>query len=392
MTEQQQPMTEADIFAEDAPLAETVISPEEEIKAEIPPELDADEPAEELPEPELPTARPRRGFTIFFGIFTVLLLAAVAVALWYFQNLLVGYESSVNEPPLQAYMELIEKGDYETLYASSGFQPTELNTKEDYIAYLKALYNGAGKLSVVGQVTTDDTVQRYNLYSNGKDKLSTLLVTSETAGDGTTTWYVTTELIYQPTYTVTASEDIDLYINGNNVDLLPSDVVSVTEVQSTVFDFETDVTLPVIRTYTLEGLLLEPDIQANGLSGNECIRIEKDRHLLLMLADDGYERSLHEELAAETVTAHYTTETVSLQELTVSDYSRYSESDFTCTVKFMPVTLAEDGTPTVGETAVVYDMTFLQADGEWTLCALAVDGVAQPIPEPTPEPETQPEA
>ena len=377
MTEQQQPTVETDIFAEDAALEEAVIPPEPEIE-------EAAEPAEEFFEVEEPVRR-RRGFKIFLGIFTVLLLAAAAVALWFFQNALTRYEKGVEEPPLQTYMDLIAEGDYETLFAASGFQVTELNSKENYIAYLKGLYEDAGTLSVVKQVTADSKIQRYSLYSNGKDKLSTLLVTSEVDKSGKKTWYITTELTYLPAYTVTASSDIDLYINGKPADFLSSDAVTVTEIQSTVFDFATDVTLPVIKTYTINGLLLPPEIEATGLSGNACVRHEDGRNTLLMLADDEYERSLHETLATDFVAAYFTAGTDNLQEVTVSNYLRYSESDFSCTVKCMNVTVSENGTVSVGDTAAVYDMTFLNDGETWVLCSLAVDGVDQPVPEPPAE-------
>lgn len=377
MTEQQQPTVESDIFAEDAALEEAVIPPEAEIE-------EIAEPAEEFFEVEEPVRR-HRGFKIFLGIFTVLLLAAVAVALWFFQNALTRYEKGVEEPPLQAYMDLIAEGDYETLFAASGFQVTELNSKENYIAYLKALYEDAGTLSVVEQVTADSKIQRYSLYSNGKDKLSTLLVTSEVDKDGKKTWYITTELTYLPAYTVTASSDIDLYINGKSADFLSSDAVTVTEIQSTVFDFATDVTLPVIKTYTINGLLLPPEIEATGLSGNACVRHEEGRNTLLMLADDEYERSLHETLATDFVAAYFTAGTDNLREVTVSNYRRYSESDFSCTVKCMNVAVSENGTVSVGDTAAVYDMTFLNDGETWVLCSLAVDGVDQPVPEPPAE-------
>lgn len=377
MTEQQQPTVETDIFAEDATLEEAVIPPEAETE-------DITEPAEDFFPSDEPVRR-RRGFKIFFGIFTVLVLAAVVLALWFFQNALAGYESGKDEPPLQAYMDLISKGDYETLFAASGFQTTELNSKENYIAYLKTLYKDAGELSVVEQVTADNEVQRYNLYSNGKHKLATLLVTNEVGKDGKKTWYVTTELQYQPAYTITASSDIDLYINGKPVDFLSSDAVTVTEIQSTVFDFTTDVTLPIIKTYTVSGLLLPPEIEASGLSGNACVRYDEGRNTVLMLADDDYERGIHEALATDLVAAHFAAGTDNLREVTFSNYRRYSESDFSCTVKCMEVTMSEDGIISVGDTAVVYDMTFLKSDDTWALCALSIDGVEQPLPEPPAE-------
>ena len=370
----EQPTVETDIFAEDAALEETLISPESETENDL-------RPVEDFFETEEPVRR-RRGFKIFLSIFTVLLLVAVTVALWLFQSALDKYESNMEEPPLQAYLDLIGKNDYETLFAVSGFQETELNSKEDYIAYLKSRYENAGELSVVEQVTADRTIQRFNVYSNGTDKLATLLVTSESGKDGKTTWYVTTELEYQPAYTVTASSDVDLYINGTAADLLSSASVTVSEIQTAVFDFPTELTLPVIKTYTVSGLLLPPEVEAIDLSGKACVRDEEGNNLVLMLADDDNERSVHEALATGIVTSQFQTDTETLREMTVSDYRRYSESDFSCTVTCTEFTTSEDGILSEEGSAAVYEMTFLESDSTWVLCSLTVDGVKQAIPRP----------
>lgn len=359
MSENQTPTPDSAIFAEDAAIQEAVVHPE----------TDA-EPAEDFFEPEPPQPRKSRGFRIGFGIFCVLLLAAVIVALWFYQTALAKFESEQEQPPLQAYLELIKSGDYEALYASSGFQATELTGKDTYIAYLKALYADAGELSVVKQVTADSRVQRYHLYSDGDTRLATLLVSGNTDENGKTGWYITTELTYQPDYTVTASEDIDLYINGQPVDLLSADAVSVTEVQSTLLGVTADTaSLPVIKSYTLTGLLMPPEIEAAGLNGTDCIRYEQENTLVLMLADD-YERSQHEELALATVKAQLSTDTAASATLTVESYGRYSEGDFSCTVRCT----AAEGEP------VTYDTVFLRsADDTWTLGSLAVDGVKQSL-------------
>ena len=372
MTEQQQPTVEPVILAEDAVMEESVILPETEEAAPMP---------EELPEAEEPKRHRGRGFRIALLIITVLLFIAVTVGLWFFKNALTDFEATSDAPPLEAYMELIKQGDYETLFASSGFRETELNSKDDYITYLSTLYADVGELSVTKQLTTDSKITRYNLYSDGKDKIATLLVTSEVGKDGKTTWYITTELSYQPTYTVTASADVDLYINGQSAALLSEETVTVTEMQSSIFGFATDVTLPVIRTYTINGLLLPPEIEATGLSGNACIRYEDGRNLLLMLADDEYDRAEHEKLATDFVAAYFTAGSDNLHKLTVTNYRRYSEDDFSCTVTCAEVTTSENGMISVGDATITYDMTFLRSDDGFVLCSLAVDGVEQPVPE-----------
>ncbi len=354
---------ESNIFAEDA-----VIPPEEDSELLLPPAEEEEKPA--------PRRRPR-GFRIALGIISLLLVIAIGAVLFLYRDGLMKYESSIEEPPLDAYMELIKKQDYETLYASSGFRATELNTKEDYIAYLQQVYSDADKLSVVEEITADKNVRRFSLYNNGTDKLSTLLVTAETV-NGKKTWYVTTELTYRPAFTITASEDIDLYIGDTQIALLSSDTIQVAEVQSSFFPFATDVPLPTIYTYTLEGMLMPPQITAAGLSGNECIRIEGENSLLLMLADDEYERALHEEIAFAATGLD-----VTANELVLSEYSRYSESDFTCTVTATPTTVGEDGIATPSGDSSTYGMSFLSVDGEWKLCSLTVNGETKPLPEAT---------
>lgn len=360
MLENPQSSQDSAIFAEDTALQETV----------VPPEVDGAAPEEDFFEPEEALPRKKRGFRIGFSILCVLLLIAVVAALWLYQTALASYEAKQEQPPLQAYLELIKSEDYEALYASSGFQTTELTGKETYIAYLKALYADAGDLSVVKQVTSDSRVQRYHLYNNGTVKLATLLVTGDTDENGKTNWYITAELTYQPDYVVTASEDVDLYVNGQPIGLLSADSVTATEVQSTLFGISDGANLPVVKTYTLTGLLMPPTIEATGINGSDCLREESENGLVLTLADD-YERSAHEALACEAIAAQLSADVAASATLTVDNYRRFSESDFSCTVH---------SATAEGESAVAYDVTFLHAsDDTWVLSSLTIDGIKQSL-------------
>ena len=381
--ETQEPVESPAFFAEDATVEEAVILPE--LEDESPSELLYEE--EEIK--EKPVRRRSRAFRIGFTIFTLLLLVGVVIGLWQFRDALANYEAGIQAPPIEAYLDLIKSGDFEELYEASGYKPTLLNSKEDHIAYLKTLYENVGELSYTKQPTGDSTLQRYHLYSNGKTEVATLLVKQDVDKDGKTVWYITTELAYQPTYTITASDDMDLLINGQRIQFLTEQNVTATEMQTTIFNFPTDVALPVIRTYTINGLLVPPHIVATGLSGQECVRHENGRNIVLMLADDETDRQEHETLATDFITAHFTTGSDRLYELNVSEYSRYSESDFTCSVTCAEVTTTENGTISVGDNVVTYGMTFLKDGETWKLCSLTVDGVDQPIPESTPEPPVE---
>ena len=376
-----------EIQAEDTALDTPVIVPRD------------DEPALILPTPRVKKRKKTR-FWKGLSVYAVLLIAVVAVGLWFFYSFLEKYEAATPNAALERYLTWVSMEDYESIYESSGFEESHLNTKEQYIHYFKNLYDNADDLSLREQVTTDDSVHRYSLYS-GKEKLSNIVLARDPEGDGSS-WYVSTELQYQEPFTVIASGDVRLSVNGTEINLLQ---LKATEIQKSVFPTveDAEITLPVIQQYTIEGLLNPPTVTALTLGGEECI-VKQDGQTIPVFAPatDTQQKEL-EDLAIEAATTYArfvardasrttlleyvhkdselyqtirnfsnvwfnTHEGYDFHDIAVSAFNRYSSDDFTCIVSFQPTYLFEGETVTAAP--VNYRMTFLYTEDAWMLYSL----------------------
>ncbi len=359
-----------------------------------------EEPDEVLPLPKIKRRKKRFSFWKAWSIYALLLLAVAAVALWFFHSYLEKYEAATPNAALDRYLAWVATEDYEAIFESSNFEETHLNTKAEYIQYLKSLYDNADDLSVRQQVTADESVLRYSLYS-GSVKLSNILLARDPEGDGSS-WYVTTEPQYQDAFTLIASDDVRVSVNGTEIHLLQ---LAGEEIQSEVFPAveDAEITLPVLRRYTLEGLLNPPTVTALTLNGDECIVETKEQTVRVLSPVTDTEKADLETLAIEAATTYAkfvardasrtklleyvhpdsqldqtirnfsnvwfnTHEGYDFHDITVSSLSRYASTDFTCIVSFQPTYIFEG--ETVNAAPVNYCMTFLQTDGEWKLFSL----------------------
>lgn len=378
----------ASIVAEDSTITAPVLQPESD-----------GEPAILLPDPLPPSPKKHRffkGLCIYF----VLLLAASAVLLWFLYHQLEQYESSTPSAALNTYLQWIQEENYEAMYDAAGYEDTALNSKSDYIAYLQSLYDDAGEIELREKITSDSNLLRYALYSNGQ-KLSEITVSRSPEGDGTS-WCTTTDLVYQDAYTVTASEDLSLTVNGTEIHLLSFPSV---EIQNEIFLSKEDaeVTLPVIRQYTLEGFLNPPTIVAHTLSGDECTVVKDGNDWSVLIPVSGDIRTAQETLATNAATTYakfvakdeekYTVlkkvhkssqlyqtirsfsntwfsahQTYEFRDLTVTDYTCYSTQEFSCTVSFRPIYTRYG--KVIEDPTVHYRMTFLLEGEDWLLYSL----------------------
>lgn len=387
MTEEKQ-INNTAILAEDTELDAPVIVTGDDV-----------EPALLLPDPEVPKKK-KHVFLKALSIYAVLLLAAAAVGLWFLYSYLAAFEADTPNPTLHKYLEWVESENYEAIYAASGFEESTLNTKEEYLRYLKTLYADASDLSLREKVMADGS-KCYPLYSGDK-KLATLLAVRSPEGDGSA-WFVTTETVYQEPFTLIASNDVRLTVNGTDIHLLS--LISK-EVQNEVFPTAEDaeITLPVVHAYTLEGLLNPPVVTALTLSGEACT-VEVDGQTIRVLSPDTEtEQQSNKAYAIEAATTYakfvakdatrtqllkyvhkeselYQTirnfsnvwfnqhDSYEFRDITVTNYSRYADTDFSCIVSFQPI-YTKAG-KTIEGTPVHYQMTFLQIDGEWWLYSLS---------------------
>ncbi len=353
-----------------------------------------------LPDPVIPQPKKKRRFLKGLSIYAALLISLAAVALWFFNSYLTKYEAATPNAALETYLEWIRTEDYDAMYASSGFEETQLNTKEIFISYLESLYADTADLSLREQITKDESVRRYSVYSGDK-KVSTLLLARSPEGDGSA-WYVTTEVTYQEPFSLIVSDDIRLTISGTDVHLLS---LPSTEIQSEVFPIieNATVALPTIRKYTLEGLITAPVISALTLDGKECT-VERDGQTLYVRSPSTQEekdtneafavdiaktyakfvakdasrtellKQVHKESVLYNTIRNFSNvwfnkhDSYEFRDVSVTNYTRYSQSDFSCVVNFQPVYF-RDG-KAIESMPVHYQMSFLQIDGEWTLFSL----------------------
>ena len=345
-------------------------------------------------------AKRRSRFWKGLSIYAAVFLAIGAVALWFLYSFLANYEKGTANGALREYVAWVESGNFEAICEASGFEESPLNTKAEYIAYFEELYKDVDELAIHERLSLDGS-KRYALY-NGKTKLANLMVALDPSGEGNR-WYVSTELTYQKPYKLIVSEDTRLTVNGADITTLS---IPSREIQNEMFPTSENatITLPVIREYTLENLLNAPTVEAVALSGEACTVLTDEQTVYVLTPDTDAVHQTNEALAIEAATTYakfvandatrtqllnyihkesvlYQTirkfsnawftrhESYEFRDIKVTEYVRYASTDFTCTVSFQPV-YTRNGKP-FEATPVHYRMTFLLADGNWTLYALS---------------------
>ena len=79
-----------------------------------------------------------KGLALFF-VGMLVLTAVLCALLW---QALKRYEAGTPAAAMRRYLTQVQQQEYDQLYEASGFTPTEFTGKEEYIAYLKSLYDG----------------------------------------------------------------------------------------------------------------------------------------------------------------------------------------------------------------------------------------------------------
>ena len=380
---EQKERTDSAILAEDAELDNPVLD-------------DESLPAIIIPDLESPAPKKKRGFLKGLSIYAAILVVIGVLGVWFLHAHLAKYEAGTTNAALHTYMEWVETKNYEAIFQAAGFEEGGLNTKQEYLTYFETVFADATDLSVREKPTTDGS-KRYALYS-GNRRLVNLTLSPNPEGNGSG-WYASTELTYQKPFTIVASDDIRLTVNGTDINLLslPSQ-----EVQSSVFPTaeKAEPELPVIREYTVEGLLNPPTVTALSLSGETCTVVTEGQTLRVVLPETDEVKKINQDFAVEVATTYAKFvakdatrtkllsyihddsvfnktirnfsnvwfskhEAYEFRNITVTNYGSYSSSDFFCTVSFDPYYTREG--KVIAESPVHYRMTFLRDGDSWLL-------------------------
>ena len=338
-----------------------------------------------------------KGLTIYFAILMVL----ITVALWFFYNHLQAYEAKTPSAALANYLQWIQDGDYEAIYAASDFEETVLNTKEEFFKYLDRLYDGdLSTLTVREKVTSTDEHNDYTIYVDNKRVSSLTLIKNPEWGD--TAWNYVTEIQYLPPVSIIAADNMRITVNGVDISLLNLTNKPAHETVWSGMSKADD--LPAVYEYTLENLLNPPTVEALALSGDVCevaqtsdyvyevyqpvaeaLRTEREElaqdaaflyakfvardaeknELLKLIHEDSDLYQTIRRFDNQWFTGHYSYE---FSDVKISAYSQFTSSDFACEVSFQPKYYVGKGP--IDGTPFNCRVMFVQVEDEWELVAL----------------------
>lgn len=243
---------------------------ENTVLQEQPNDIQAEDTVMEVPvypDPDNTTPPKKRKFGKVLGIYFAVLMVCITVALWFFYNHLKAYEAGTSSAALANYLQWIQDGDYESIYAASEFEETVLNTKQEFFKYLERLYDGdLSTLSVREKITSTEEQKDYTIYIDNKRVSNLTLIKNPEWGE--TAWNYITEVEYLPPVSIIAADTMRITVNGVDTALLnlPSEPA-----QETVWSgMSATEDLPVVYRYTLENLLNPPTVEALTLSGDAC--------------------------------------------------------------------------------------------------------------------------
>ena len=205
----------------------------------------------------------RHWFPVILGVYFLLILGAGAVALSSLSRFLTRYEAGAPAPAVDRYLGLLKSGDFDTIYAESGFEPTTFTGKAEYIAYLKNLYADPDDLHTLEKASDSADSKQFIVY-RGDDRVTTLSLNRAPEGSDAA-WIVRTDLQYLDPYVYTVSPKLRLRINGTDV---TSSGLSGEEVREEFFSGLKDAgDAPSLLRYRVEGLLVPPEAEVLSEQG-----------------------------------------------------------------------------------------------------------------------------
>ena len=349
----------------------------------------------------------RHWFPVILGVYFLLILGAGAVALSSLSLFLTRYEAGAPAPAVDRYLGLLKSGDFDTIYAESGFEPTAFTGKAEYIAYLKNLYADPDDLHTLEKASDSVDSKQYIVY-RGDDRITTLALNRAPEGSGAA-WIVRTDLQYLEPYVYTVSPKFRLRINGTDVS---SSGLSGEEVREEFFSGLKDAgDAPSLLRYRVEGLLVPPEAEVlteqgtsvplladsnkpNTFVAKGAILPDEESEMLICAEKVAktYSEFLSKDAAKRDVLAHIykgstfyaavtgfnnywfgTHSSHSFEDLKVYNLTSLSPDDFTVEVSFHYVVQYYK----TRKYPTHYTMTFLRIDDRWQLVTLQADDKVQ---------------
>ncbi|WP_312640892.1 hypothetical protein [Hydrogenoanaerobacterium sp.] len=345
----------------------------------------------------IPVKKKKYRFLIGLGIFFAVLLIAIAGGLFYLWGYLERYEANTPNAALQRYVDLLKAGDYETIYATSGFEETRFAGKEEYINYIKTLYKGKlDNASFIKKASKTPDTQLYDLYLD-KKRAGSLEVVPSAVGSAHR-WAARAPLNYFGSVTIDAPSHVKVLVNGK--ELTGSEIISRDRAVEYYKGVHQQELAPKQMRYEVKGLLLPPTVTAQKNSGEPCMVAETSKTNYYVLAPvNTAKQKQHQELlekAAKTYAA-FITQDASFSELwqylnvqtefynaikdfyngwyiphdsyecrniKISELTEFSENDFTGNISFDYV--IKKGTQEYVYPSS-YQLSFIKLEEQWKL-------------------------
>ena len=169
------------------------------------------------------------------------------------------YEAAAPAPAVDRYLTLLRTGDFDTIYAESGFEPTVFTGKADYIAYLRELYREPENLHTVEKASDAGKQKQYIVY-RGDERVSLLYLDPAPEGCDAA-WRAHRAALPGAAYTYTVSPPS--CICRSAVWISPSSGLTGEEVRTEYYaGIDDHAVAPSLLRYRVEGLLVPPDAQA----------------------------------------------------------------------------------------------------------------------------------
>lgn len=207
----------------------------------------------------------KTGISAGTAVLVLVIILAVCGGAGYFAivNAKKGWaaqEAAMPESAISTYLNHIKSGDYDAVYEDSLTVNPSLNSKDDYVAKMKEIYDGVDTDKIIYAVDAKATDTEYKLYYDNKYIANLKLIQ-----DGSGKWLASTLFTGNNTYTIEVPAGLKITANGQSVD---DSYKTATGTAASNFSGLSDTSAaPLVDTYTLTNLLGKPKIEVEGQSG-----------------------------------------------------------------------------------------------------------------------------